>query len=144
MGCPLVVLMSTNFDFVLSIQGEALAGAFEGTSVVATGDALGDIEGEYDGAPVGATGDTLGDVEGEALGDVEGEDDGTPVDATGDALGNEDGISVTVGQVPTQIFILARLPMLFTFTVTSSPLKTESDVQLPPALSFASSTDLEL
>ena len=107
-----------------------------GAPVEATGDlVLGNAEGEDVGELVEATGD--------AVGDADGEDDGAPVEVSGDALGDTVGDTVTTGQIPTQILILARAPILFTVTVTSSPLNTESDVQLPPALSFASSTDGE-
>ena len=68
--------MSKNFDFVPSIQGEALKGAIEGKSVETTCDAVGDAEGKDVGAPVEATGD--------AVGDAEGKDVGAPVEATCD------------------------------------------------------------
>ena len=155
MSAPLLFLFSKKLENVRSIQGEPLVGAFVGAFVVATGEAVGDTEGKAVGAPVEPTGDLLlGNAEGEdvgapveatgdAMGDAEGEDDGAPVEVSGDALGDTVGDIVTTGQIPTQILILAWVPILFTVTVTSSPLNTESDVQLPPALSFASSTDGE-
>ena len=111
--------------FLLYEHNDPLVGLRVGLEV---GDEVGDEEGDEVGFFVGA-------LEDGALEDEDG--------ALEDDNGLFEGVSVTWEQFPTQIFTFARVPILFTVTVTVSPLKSAGDSQLLLALSFASSNDGE-